>query len=483
MGNEDSPKRRQNLIPSPRRIGPQFQLRPQWWNWAGLKRAVDERIQRQGTTRLETHAVVGMRYFWIDGVFASLSDNILLSFVSVFVLAYGATNGQIGLLNAIGNLLGVIALVPGATHADRTRNRKRLVLWTGGGLGRAAIVLMVLVPFFAPGAQFAIWAVIIVNAVRSFLNNYANPAWTGIVADLVPVNRRGRYFSDRNVAMGISGMAALWAAGFIIPRLNGVRGLPHLGYQVVFLVALVFGVASTISFARIPDTPAPAAFRASSGWNHLLAALKHHRNFVAFLAGALVWNLSIQIAAPFFNVYIINGLGGTAESVGGTAAVMTICGLGGSLVFGRQADRRGSLSVVRLCGLLIPLLPALWAISTSLWQIYIFTALGGFVWAGYNLANFNLLLELAPAEHRSRAVALYQVVVFASAVAGPALGGWLVDLFSYRLVFAVTSVGRLAGILVFLVLLRGRDGGGQSGSAGGEAPDNAPSADVNSGSG
>ncbi len=460
MDDEDSSLPRRNGVPSPRRTGPQFHLRPQWWNWAGLKRAVDERIQRQGGAPLHARAVAGLRYFWFDGVFASLSDNILLSFVSVFVLAYGATNGQIGLLNAIGNLFGVIALFPGAMHADRSPNRKRLVLWTGGGFSRAGILLIVLVPLVAPGAQFAIWAVILVNAVRSFLNNYANPAWTGIVADLVPPERRGRYFSYRNVAMGITGMLALWGSGFLVPRLNGIGGLPYLGYQAVFFIALVFGVASTVSFGRIAD-PGPASAPAKkSGWGHLLGALKHHPQFVAFLVGALVWNLSIQMAAPFFNVYIINGLGGTAETVGYTAGVMTIFGLAGSVVFGRQADRRGSLSVVRVTGLLIPLLPALWALSTNLWQIYIFTALAGFVWAGYNLANFNLLLELAPEEHRSRAVALYQVVVFASAVIGPAVGGVLVDLYSYRLVFATTSVGRLAGILVFLILLRGRSGRG-----------------------
>ena len=42
-----------------------------------------------------------------------------------------------------------------------------------------------------------------------------------------------QYFADRNVAMGIAGMASLWAAGFVIPRLNGTLGMTYLGYPVV----------------------------------------------------------------------------------------------------------------------------------------------------------------------------------------------------------------------------------------------------------
>ena len=141
-----------------RRTGPQFHLRPQWWNWTGIKTLLDDRIQKQSPEAVPKSGLKGLRYFWIDGVFASISENILLSFLAVFVLAYGATNGQIGLMTAIGNLFGMIALFPGAAHAERTLNPKGLVLWSGGGIGRAAILLLVAVPFVAPTAQIAIWA-------------------------------------------------------------------------------------------------------------------------------------------------------------------------------------------------------------------------------------------------------------------------------------------------------------------------------------
>jgi len=450
MGS-DSPRRGHNPDSFARRTGPQFQLRPQWWNWGGLSRTLEQRFQRQGTTTVSPQGLVGLRNFWIDGFFASVSDNILLSFLTLFVLAYGATNGQIGILTAVGNLFGVVALFPGAAHADRTTSPKRLVLLSGGIAARAAIILLVIVPFFSPTATVAIWAVIGANAIRSFFGNYANPAWTGLVAELVPADRRDRYFADRNIAMGVAGMAALWAAGFVIPRLNEVA--PHLGYQAVFLGALIFGALSTVAFSRIPVPKRTRVAVPRGAWRGMLDALRNHGDFGALLVGAVIWNFSVQAAAPFFNVFIVADLGGTAETVGLTAAVTTLFGLAGFLLFGRMGQKRGTFSVVRLTGLLIPIIPALWAVSNAIWHIYALSALTGILWAGYNLGNFNLLLEFVPDQFRSRGVALYQLVVFSSAVIGPITGGLLVDAFGYRGIFGFSAIGRMLGILIFLYLM------------------------------
>jgi hypothetical protein len=57
----------------------------------------------------------------------------------------------------------------------------------------------------------------------------------------------------------------------------------------------------------------------------------------------------------------------------------------------------------------------MWVFYTDPWQVGINNLFGGFLWAGFNLANFNLLLQVTPSVGRARAVALYQTGVFASA--------------------------------------------------------------------
>ena len=130
----------------------------------------------------------------------------------------------------------------------------------------------------------------------------------------------------------------------------------------------------------------------------------------------------------------------------------TLFGLIGSGIFGRVMARLGALKTQALTGLLIPIVPTAWIWVTASWQVGVLEAYAGLVWAGYNLANFALLLELTPAAHRPQAVALYQTVVFASAVVGPLLGGWLADAFGFHVIFAASGVGRLVGILLYVWL-------------------------------
>ncbi len=82
----------------------------------------------------------------------------------------------------------------------------------------------------------------------------------------------------------------------------------------------------------------------------------------------------------------------------------------------------------------------------------IVNAFTGFLWAGYNLASFSLLIMLTPDHQRPRAVALYQTAVLGSAVVGPLLGGYLADSVGFKPVFVLSSAGRFLGMALFLWL-------------------------------
>jgi len=172
--------------------------------------------------------------------------------------------------------------------------------------------------------------------------------------------------------------------------------------------------------------------------------------FLGLVASAFIWNLALQIAAPFFNVYLVRELGATTLIVGIAVGATNLSALGGQFLFGRLLDRKGAFWVQTVTGLLIPGLPLVWMIITSPWHVILINLCGGFLWAGYNLANFNLLLKLSPEQQRPRAVALYQTAVFSSAVVGPILGGYLADAVSFKLIFGLSGAGRLVGMLVFL---------------------------------
>ena len=239
---------RKNLIQ--RRINIQVDhLRPQRWNWYALVRPLDHSLERQVQEPLPKGGLRSLRYFWLDGLFAAISENFYLGFIALFALAYGATNSQIGLLAAVANLLGMLALFPGARLVEQVKQRKGVVIWSAGIFSRLALLGLALIPFLIFQPAVAIAAIIVLDGFRSFTANLANPGWTSMVADLVPESMRGRFFASRNTAMGLAAILIAPLAGRIISTANIRLDSLFAGYQVVFLFAFLFGLVSTI-FAK-----------------------------------------------------------------------------------------------------------------------------------------------------------------------------------------------------------------------------------------
>jgi MFS family permease len=309
------------------------------------------------------------------------------------------------------------------------------------------------VPWLTSSPGAAIVLIIAINGIRSFMSNFGNPAWTVLVGDLVPPRLRAQYFGNRNLMIMLAALLVAPLAGWLIKEGNGWLDQPFLGYQAVFALAFLTGLVGTVCFVLIPEPHRAHRPRATTGTTTgLWGAVASNRAFLGLVVSGFVWNLALQVAAPFFNVYLVRHLGASAATVGALAGVNTLFGLLGSGLFGRVMDRMGALKTQAFTGLLIPIIPTAWIWVTAPWQVGVLEAYAGLIWAGYNLANFALLLELTPDSHRPQAVALYQTVVFTSAVVGPLLGGWLADTFGFHVIFAASGAGRLLGILLYIWL-------------------------------
>jgi len=273
-----------------------------------------------------------------------------------------------------------------------------------------------------------------------------------LTADIVPLEWRGRYFGTRNMAMGIANIVITLLAGQIITA----SGNSIAGYQAVFGLAVVFGAVSSFSFAHIQEprrAPNPAAMTAYKP-RELLQTLTGNPFFLRYVLAQMVWNFSIQIAGPFFGVYQLEILGSTAAIIGVQAIISPLAALPAQPLFGRLNDRWGARRVLNLTGFLVPVLPALWIFTRGPWDPLPLNIFGGIVWAGYSIANFNFLLSTLPHENSARYIAVFQALMLLSASVGAALGGVVIDLFDYRLMFGLSAAGRLAGHVMLFFLFR-----------------------------
>jgi MFS family permease len=394
-----------------------------------------------------------LRLFLVDGTLGSISDQIALTFVPLLALAIGASNLQLGLLAAMASFGSALALPASTLLANRSRDQRQPVIILATGLARLSYLALALLPALAPPSAGTTWllsALIVIWATRSFLSNVVHLVWTAFSVDLVPSAVRGSYLHDRKDFMSLAAILILPIAGLVI----WLGGDP-LGYQIAGALACAAGIGGLVAFARIPRIPPTesAAARAPAihtSWKALYGA----RPLLLFYGISFIWNLSLQLVAPFWNIYLVRGLGATALGVGTLAAISLFFGLASSHVVTRAVNRRGPLLILRSTGLAIALVPLGWTLVTAAWQVAFLNALSGILWAAFNLTAFRALIALAPEAERPSAVKLYQALVFVSAIIGPLAGGIAADAIGFKPIFLISAAGRLLAMSLLWAFVR-----------------------------
>jgi MFS family permease len=386
-----------------------------------------------------------LRWFWFDGLFSSAHDNIYLNFISLYILVLGATQAQIGLMSSLSNLTAALLLLPGAFIAERFIHKVKETLVIGGSLMRLAVLLLVFVPIFFKGASL-VWVAILVTVLRDGFGNLGYPGWVTVTNEVVPLEGRGRYFGSRNFIMSVSGIIVTLLAGKLITLFSG-----QLGYQIVIGIAFILGALSIFSFSHIKIDP--EAFtqveRPKLSARLIIGSLKGQPFFLTLMLTAAVWNLAINIAGPFFSVYMLQDLKFTASEIGLLSVITTLSALLVQNKIGSLADRLGARKIQLFGMILIPLLPLAWIIASNVWHVALINVASGVVWGAYNLASFNLLLESMPTNQVPIFTAIYQVVVALSLALGALIGSAIISHWGFVGVLLASAVLRFLATGLF----------------------------------
>ncbi|HLT58164.1 MAG: MFS transporter [Limnochordales bacterium] len=398
-------------------------------------------------------ARAAMRASAVEGAFASASDNAGTSFLSLYGLAMGATPAQLGVLAALPNLLSNVLQVPWALVTERLGRRRQIMLIGALG-GRLLWLPLVFLPWISPSPAAAVQLMMAAVALRSAVAAMTGPAWTSLMADLVPRRVRGVYFANRNALINVAALGATLLAGLLLE----VGGEPG-GYQLIYAFCVVMGAAAAVYMARMPDlpwegreaaepaTPETRTWRAR--WRRTVAVFRRAPNFNRYCGTTFIWTLGVHLPAPLFAVYFVRDLGGAEAAWGIVTAANFAATVLAQRYWGLLTQRFGEKRIMLLSGVGAAVLPFLWLLIPVPSLAIAVNGLGGFFWAGYNLASFNLLLELAPPVRRTTYVALYNTTVGLGATAGPLLGGFGAAAAGIPLVLVVSGVVRFVGLWLF----------------------------------
>jgi MFS family permease len=403
----------------------------------------------------------------LDGVFASVFSNVTGGvLLTNFFLELGASSTQIGILASIPMLSNLLQPI-GAYFSEQTQSRHYYCLWIYGISRTFWVGLAIAIFWFAHDAPAILIPITLSIALASsLLSSLGSASWLSWLAALVPRRLRGRYFGFRNSAANLTNLISVPLTGLIASRWSGGS---IQGYGLVLGLAIVFGFIS-LGFQNfmVDVNPQDTSYLSSqknstepdASPESIAAAIApppafwRDGNFLKFLLYFHVWTFSVNLSAPFFNVYMLDELGLDLNHVTFYNSLAAGANLLMLILWGKLADRLGNRPILLGVGIIFAVFPLLWLFtgvnSLSIWLLLpLLHCLSGGTSAAIDLCSNNLQLGIAPNRNPSTYFGVAAAVAGVSGALGTTAGGFFAQ-FGYGGLlglFAVSSILRLAALL------------------------------------
>lgn len=398
----------------------------------------------------------------LDAVFAaifSLSTGGIL--LSNFLVELDASPVVFGMLSSIPMLVNLIQPL-GAYLSERTTSRFQYSLRTHG-IGRIMwLILFIGIACFHFGGlnshQLVVLTLSIV-LISHLLGGLGSASWLSWLGMIVPRQLRGRYFSIRNSAASLTNLLCLPLAGLAVSHW---RGGTLQGYGIVLLIGIVFGIISLgCQYFKVDLNPQLQNTLNNYPQDKLInstvitpaanqPSIWQNSRFVIFVLYFSLWMFAVNLSAPFFSLYMLDTLNLDISLVSLYTSLQAGANLLMLIIWGKLADKIGSRRILIFVGILVAVTPILWVgINTHyvdfwLWLPLLHILTGG-TWAGVDLCNNNIQLEIAPVKNQSIYFAIAAAMAGASGALGTTIGSLIVQF---------TNCGGLLGLFTLSGVLR-----------------------------
>lgn len=352
-----------------------------------------------------------------DGASYSAMDGITTTYSTPFALALGASDAQIGILSSASNFFITISQHFAGKYIEKT-GRKR-VTESLSLIQKLIWIPIIFIPFFF--VNQGVWLFIILLTLSNVALSFANTAWSSWMGNIVPESIRGSYFGKRNTIVSIFSFATTLLAGWLLGLMQSL-----IGFSFVFFLAFIFGLISYFYLTRIPETDYKRA-EIKKNLNVLdsIKKFKRYSNFKPFTTHIALVSFAVNLASPFFTVYMLSVLNIGYEWYGVVIASEILARMIMQRYWGKLSDKFGDRTIMALCNILIVFYPFFFLFAANITQLIMISIFSGIAWSGFDLSTFNYLLDVTPPEKRPSYIANYKVVVGMALFLGPLVGGFL----------------------------------------------------------
>lgn len=301
--------------------------------------------------------------------------------------------------------------------------------------GRKPLLLVSLAAFAAAFCGFLLaqtaTAIIVIRGLAGVSTAGLMPVVTGLAADIAPKDRQAQWIGFVGAGASFGWIAGPVAGGLIYDR---------WGYNPAVAVSICLAVLALLTaLLAIPNSHRPPVISIALSKEQAVPSpqtngiLRNIRGSLPHSLPAFFILLCIFFAVlfawsfiePRFMFYAYNDLGWSSSMLGLAMSTYGIAMMAGELGFGHLSDRVGRKPVI-LLGLVFF---SAQFIGLAFFNNYFLIA-ASFVCAGFGNALYDpalnaSILEISPAEHRSRILGIKSMVGSVGSIVGPALAALL----------------------------------------------------------
>jgi MFS family permease len=393
--------------------------------------------------------------------FANMMDACFWFFGDSFAAAYTIMPVFISTLTDSPILIGLIPALDGAgwflpqLFLARTlegKNRRMPIVRFLGLFDRIPFFFLALGAFFIPqlDKNIALILIIIIYAIKTFSGGLVALPWQELIATVIPVSHRGRYWGYSLILGKLMGLGGAAISGILLISIT----YPY-NYATMFLIGFC---AVSISYIFLnmniePEIPRQNSKETIRLLSRIKDVLSKDKNFLIYLFNRGFIFLA-GMALAFITVYAINTYNLPIAQSATFTAVMLVSEIIGFGIWGNLGDRSGYKRVIEISNFILILGILSLLFVNTLWALYLVFALMSFAHSGEYIADQNFAMEFGTEENRPTYIGMSKTLTGPFFLLAPIIGGSLVQFLGYKSMFMAALIMAVISFTVIKFFVR-----------------------------
>lgn len=372
----------------------------------------------------------GLRLVVKDGLATEAMSSLTGgTFLVAMALYLGASNIQIGFLAALPLLANVFQLL--AIWLVQKYNNRRSISVICSLIARFPLLVIAVLPF-AFSSTTSLKVLILLLFLHYAGGAVVGASWNSWMKDLVPSQRLGTYFSHRTRKIQLLNVTLSLAVALILDHIKlHYPAYEMSAYSVMFLLGGGFGLLAVYLLSR---TPEPRSVEMHGQFFQLILKPLRNKNFRNLMVFNTAWAFALNMATPFFSVYMLKDLALPISYIITLNIVSQVFGILFIKIWGRYSDAFSNKTIISICAPVYIICLMGWSFtsiaSISMPLLFLIHILSGISTSGINLAVTNIGLKLSPRKDAIVYIAAKNMITAFIPALAPILGGLLADFFA-----------------------------------------------------